>query len=388
MRVEAPRFPGLEVLHTTQEVGVEPELTITAVGGDLLAAPPVRRPTRTPWLAWPLESMSLAKGRILERAVPTSSAAAGMEDAPAEGYGVGGKRPQGKGPRRRARDRAAGAAGAVPPGLREPSDGPSAASAPTTTADAGDARPPPRPAAGPGSLRLRRAGDGGRADEASATSPGPTPPPRSRAARPDSRRREALPSSESGRPGGPFDAGRSGMARKGQLSLDVPVFLAPNRVLSTRIGGGGSLVLDLASKDGSERAYLLLGLAALAAGLAVVALGWLSAGLAVLAGLAVAGILQLVFGASASTLVAAVADGTTLLARPARCCAGSSCVAARTLRGPGRPQARSSPSSAPPWASAAGWRWPSPPPRPRGPTTRQRPQRSRPPRSRPRAATR
>ncbi len=54
VRVEAPRFPGLEVLHTTHEVGVEPDVVIDAVGGDL-ASGLVRRATRRPWIVAFLE---------------------------------------------------------------------------------------------------------------------------------------------------------------------------------------------------------------------------------------------------------------------------------------------------------------------------------------------
>jgi hypothetical protein len=326
-----PRFPGLEVLHTTHEVAFEESVEVAAVRGDLLAEGKVERPTRDAWLVSFFRGFGRLGGGSSETfSIPVSAEARAGGDL--SGYSSGA-------PGASTSRRTYGAPNAAAPAhMREPSDGPPPSTTPPPAAPA--PTPAPKPGGEPRSEGVPQsdpvAKDADREAEEKAADTD----------MPEMDKNAPAPAGEGavgggggaggrfgGRAGGKSGPGRqgpgeggepspaghppmpgAGKARKGQLSLDVPVVLAPRRVIAQRVGGGGTFEVDLVSHEGSERRYLVLGLFVLALGFVVVGRRWLPGWLTVVAGLTAALVLHLTLGSRASNLACALADASTLLA--------------------------------------------------------------------------
>lgn len=336
LRVAAPRFPRLEVLATRHEVAVEPGFTIASVGGDLAPRGTVEAPERRPWLLGLVGALG-AGVTAREAAAPAGAASSpyGVQrrqraptshDATPPPATLAPPAPPGAAVRGRLR----GPGGAVPPSLREPAERPPAG------AEESEEVQQQEVVAKDSTLK------GDDHNETDNDMPFDESMGEAACGAADAPAREAKPGlvvaapaadPAGGAPGGPARAGRpaspgeggegdgarglpraSGRSRKGQLSLDVPVFLAPERVVAGRIGGGGVLELELVRTGSLTQRYLALLLVALAAGLLVVAWGRLPGWLVVLAGLAAAVIVRVTLGAGASLPAAALADAATALA--------------------------------------------------------------------------
>jgi hypothetical protein len=316
VRIDQPTFPGLEVLHTSHLVAVEDGLEITGVDGDLRTQALLGAGGREPWLFGALarglpgaDRSALAPGSMWSTFEEDTEGRASDWEARA-GYAAA-PTPRRSGLEARESRRPQGPGGSVPPGMREPQD-PTRAPPPAPGPMTPGAPAPTAPALMP----AERPHGGMPVPEAAPDLHGvPAGDP------------AAGPAGGGGRPGGGA-AGRSGPGeggeappepgfvrrqRKGQLSLDVPVTLGPVRVTAQRVGGGGSMEITLASKRGRDRQHQALALATLAVGLLVVWRRWLPGWLAVIAGALVAGCVGIVFGREGALVVAAVADGVTVL---------------------------------------------------------------------------
>ncbi|MDJ0976850.1 MAG: hypothetical protein QNJ98_20510, partial [Planctomycetota bacterium] len=286
VEIEGPAFENLEVLHTTHRVAFEPSLAIDAVEGSFTSrALEVARP-RKPLIT----DVFLVRGGAASAALDEKTAHdAGIfyeaeiddhvetdNDLPFE---------ESFGAKRRSRPRAPAKKPAAPQPVPDPS-GPVTGDAPAAAVV-----PPPAPMA-PG---MPAPGDED-ADEEDAA-PG-----------------------ESGHEGAgsPFQPQtrrdlREAARRKGLLSLDIPVLLAPNEVIAYRLGSGGRMTIHVADPDTEPKVWGGLLLLFVVGGLVASRFGraarWGSVG-----GIALVALLVfLLLGDAASTLSAALFDAATIL---------------------------------------------------------------------------
>lgn len=336
VRVEGPRFPGLEVLHTTHEVAVEDDWTLTAVRGDFLPRGGLDREARTPWLAAFLSAT--ARGGAGGEAMTASNKEVSVG---AEGYaqvpGKAGSVPTGPA--------GSGAAPPRPTRVRRSDLPPAPPVAPTAATPAPAPvpaeQPPPESSVPATPMTLDGAAtdeEPGRGDDGHPALREPSDPtPEAPSGGPD--RDPAHDLASAARAAG---AGRRATTRA-LLSLDVPVALGPHVVRAARVGGGGAIEVTFVSDAADEATYRWVGLGVGFGGLALAALAGIPGLFVVLAGFLAALAVRLAFGGPAATVVAGVADASTALAgvlllrwvvrrlaggpRAARSAAGASTVA-------------------------------------------------------------